>query len=116
MSVPAPSVIVPPHSLPGDPLEAGRATLRQYWGYADFRPGQDQAIRNVLGGGDSLTIMPTGGGKSLCYQVPAMLLPGVTLVVSPLISLMKDQGGVCRRHSRKFIPERSLQQNLARPR
>lgn len=91
MSVPAPSVIVPPHSLPGDPLEAGRATLRQYWGYADFRPGQDQAIRNVLGGGDSLTIMPTGGGKSLCYQVPAMLLPGVTLVVSPLISLMKDQ-------------------------
>jgi ATP-dependent DNA helicase RecQ len=90
MSVPAPSV---PVSLGpgGDPLEPARAMLRRYWGYADFRPGQDQAIRNVLGGGDSLTIMPTGGGKSLCYQVPAMLLPGVTLVVSPLISLMKDQ-------------------------
>ncbi|HEX6039952.1 ATP-dependent DNA helicase RecQ [Longimicrobium sp.] len=91
MSVPAPSVPVPPPSAAGDPLEPARATLRQYWGYADFRPGQDQAIRNVLAGGDSLTIMPTGGGKSLCYQVPAMLLPGVTLVVSPLISLMKDQ-------------------------
>jgi ATP-dependent DNA helicase RecQ len=92
MSVPAPSVSPPaPSPAAGDPLDAARATLRQYWGYADFRPGQDQAIRNVLGGGDSLTIMPTGGGKSLCYQVPAMLLPGVTLVVSPLISLMKDQ-------------------------
>jgi ATP-dependent DNA helicase RecQ len=92
MSVPAPSVSLDPHPLvPSDPLEGARAALRQYWGYADFRPGQDQAIRNVLGGGDSLTIMPTGGGKSLCYQVPAMLLPGVTIVVSPLISLMKDQ-------------------------
>lgn len=92
MSVPAPTVSSAPElTASGDPLDAARAMLRQYWGYADFRPGQDQAIRNVLGGGDSLTIMPTGGGKSLCYQVPAMLLPGVTLVVSPLISLMKDQ-------------------------
>jgi ATP-dependent DNA helicase RecQ len=79
-------------AAPGaDPLERARQALRRYWGYPDFRPGQDQAIRNVLSGGDSLTIMPTGGGKSLCYQVPATLLPGVTLVVSPLISLMKDQ-------------------------
>jgi ATP-dependent DNA helicase RecQ len=79
-------------SAPGaDPLEGAREALRRYWGYPDFRPGQDQAIRNVLSGGDSLTIMPTGGGKSLCYQVPGTLLPGVTLVVSPLISLMKDQ-------------------------
>ncbi|HEU0301260.1 MAG TPA: RecQ family ATP-dependent DNA helicase [Longimicrobium sp.] len=74
-----------------DPLDDARAVLRRYWGYLDFRPGQDQAIRNVLSGGDSLTIMPTGGGKSLCYQVPGTMLPGVTLVVSPLISLMKDQ-------------------------
>ena len=74
-----------------DPLDDAREVLRRYWGYPDFRPGQDQAVRNVLSGGDSLTIMPTGGGKSLCYQVPAMMLPGVTLVVSPLISLMKDQ-------------------------
>src|SRR5687768_3507608 len=79
-------------AAPGaDPLERAREVLRRYWGYPDFRPGQDQAIRNVLSGGDSLTIMPTGGGKSLCYQVPGTLLPGVTLVVSPLISLMKDQ-------------------------
>jgi ATP-dependent DNA helicase RecQ len=74
-------------------LDAAREALRRYWGYADFRPGQGQAVRNVLSGRDSLTIMPTGGGKSLCYQVPAMLLPGVTIVVSPLISLMKDMVG-----------------------
>jgi ATP-dependent DNA helicase RecQ len=72
-------------------LDEAREVLRRCWGYPDFRPGQDQAVTNVLAGGDSLTVMPTGGGKSLCYQVPALLLPGVTLVVSPLISLMKDQ-------------------------
>jgi ATP-dependent DNA helicase RecQ len=60
-------------------------------GFEDFRAGQAKAIRAVLEGRDSLTIMPTGGGKSLCYQVPALVLPGVTIVVSPLISLMKDQ-------------------------
>ncbi|HEX6750698.1 MAG TPA: ATP-dependent DNA helicase RecQ [Longimicrobium sp.] len=76
---------------PDSALDAAREVLRRYWGYPDFRPGQDQAIRNVLSGGDSLTVMPTGGGKSICYQVPAMMQPGVTLVVSPLISLMKDQ-------------------------
>src|SRR3712207_6329271 len=72
-------------------LDQARATLHRYWGYPDFRAGQDQAVAHVLSGGDSLTIMPTGGGKSLCYQVPAMMLPGLTVVVSPLISLMKDQ-------------------------
>jgi ATP-dependent DNA helicase RecQ len=72
-------------------LEAARNTLRTYWKYQDFRPGQEQVIGSVLAGRDTLLIMPTGGGKSLCYQVPAMLLPGVTIVVSPLISLMKDQ-------------------------
>ena len=72
-------------------LDAAREVLARFWGYPDFRPGQDGAVRNVLSGGDALIVMPTGGGKSICYQVPAMLLPGVTLVVSPLISLMKDQ-------------------------
>jgi ATP-dependent DNA helicase RecQ len=91
MSVASAAVPVPGLAPGADPLEAARESLRRYWGYPDFRPGQDQAIRNVLSGGDSLTIMPTGGGKSLCYQVPGTLLPGVTLVVSPLISLMKDQ-------------------------
>ncbi|HEU4561840.1 MAG TPA: RecQ family ATP-dependent DNA helicase [Longimicrobium sp.] len=74
-----------------DHLHAAREVLGRFWGYPDFRPGQDRAVTNVLSGGDSLTVMPTGGGKSICYQVPAMILPGVTLVVSPLISLMKDQ-------------------------
>jgi ATP-dependent DNA helicase RecQ len=81
----------PFHTAVADPLEEAREVLRRHWGYPDFRPGQDQAVRNVLAGADSLTIMPTGGGKSLCYQVPAMMLPGLTVVVSPLISLMKDQ-------------------------
>src|SRR3954469_4048013 len=61
------------------------------FGISSFRPGQALAIRNVLAGIDTLAIMPTGAGKSLCYQLPALELPGVTLVVSPLIALMKDQ-------------------------
>jgi ATP-dependent DNA helicase RecQ len=82
----------PQADAPADPtLDRAREVLHRCWGYPDFRPGQDQAVRNVLSGRDSLTVMPTGGGKSLCYQVPAMMLPGVTIVVSPLISLMKDQ-------------------------
>jgi ATP-dependent DNA helicase RecQ len=78
-------------AVSADPLDRAREVLHRHWGYPDFRPGQDQAVRNVMAGADSLTIMPTGGGKSLCYQVPAMLMPGLTVVVSPLISLMKDQ-------------------------
>ncbi|HKG91699.1 MAG TPA: ATP-dependent DNA helicase RecQ, partial [Gemmatimonadaceae bacterium] len=78
-------------SAPPPTLEQARALLRSSFGYDDFRPGQEQAVRAVLEGRDTLVILPTGGGKSLCYQIPALLMPGLTVVVSPLISLMKDQ-------------------------
>ncbi len=72
-------------------LDAARDVLRARFGFPDFRPGQELAVASVLAGRDTLVVLPTGGGKSICYQVPALVLPGLTVVVSPLISLMKDQ-------------------------
>ena len=65
--------------------------LKTYYGYDVFRGGQEAVIDALLSGRDALAIMPTGAGKSVCYQIPALLLSGITLVVSPLVSLMRDQ-------------------------
>ena len=72
-------------------LEIARLALERTFGYDDFRAGQVDVVASVLSGADTLGVLPTGGGKSLCYQVPALVLPGTTVVISPLISLMKDQ-------------------------
>ncbi len=73
-----------------DPAEL-RQALRHWFSFDAFRAGQEDVIQSVMSGQDTLALMPTGAGKSLCYQLPAMLLPGITLVISPLIALMKDQ-------------------------
>jgi len=77
--------------LAGHTPASPEVVLKEHFGYPDFRPGQSELVRAVLAGRDALGILPTGGGKSVCYQVPALMLPGLTLVVSPLVSLMTDQ-------------------------
>ena len=71
--------------------QAAREALRRHFGYGSFRPGQEGVVSAILGGRDALAVMPTGAGKSICYQVPGIVLDGLTLVISPLVSLMGDQ-------------------------
>jgi len=80
------------------PLARARAVLQERWGYPDFRPGQDEVVEATLAGHDVLAILPTGGGKSICYQVPSLLHDGLTLVISPLIALMHDQVSHLKAH------------------
>ncbi|MDE2763146.1 MAG: RecQ family ATP-dependent DNA helicase [Gemmatimonadota bacterium] len=79
------------------PNPAARAVLRDRFGFPGFRPGQEELVGSVLSGRDTLGVLPTGGGKTLCYQLPAFMMPGLVLVVSPLISLMQDQVDRARR-------------------
>ncbi|MDP5041184.1 MAG: RecQ family ATP-dependent DNA helicase, partial [Paraglaciecola sp.] len=72
-------------------MQQATTLLNNIFGYTEFRAGQAEVIEQVLAQRDTLVLMPTGGGKSLCYQIPALVLPGLSIVVSPLISLMKDQ-------------------------
>jgi ATP-dependent DNA helicase RecQ len=86
------------------------ATLQKYFGYADFRPGQLEIVQAIINHQDTLAILPTGGGKSICFQVPGLILPNVTLVISPLISLMKDQ---VDRLNQLQIPATNLNSSLS---
>lgn len=96
--------------------------LQRYWGYGSFRPHQEQAIAQVLGAGDCMLVLPTGGGKSLCYQLPALASEGLTVVVSPLIALMDDQVAAAQNigipaaaiHSQRSVMERQTAMQDAR--
>ncbi|MBK8501880.1 MAG: DEAD/DEAH box helicase [Saprospiraceae bacterium] len=72
-------------------VNSPHAVLEKYWGYRTFRPLQEQIIHAILAGKEVIALLPTGGGKSVCFQVPALMRDGLTLVISPLIALMNDQ-------------------------
>tara|TARA_R110000868_G_scaffold37111_14_gene131637 strand:- start:48290 stop:50206 length:1917 start_codon:yes stop_codon:yes gene_type:complete len=96
--------------------------LQKYWGYPDFRSGQDEVVQSVLDGTETVVLFPTGGGKSLCYQVPATVFEGITLVISPLVALMQDQvkqlkdRGVSATFINSTIPNYEVEQRLVNAR
>ena len=75
----------------GTSAEDLKKSLKKYFGFDDFKLNQEHIIRSIINGNDTFVIMPTGGGKSLCYQLPGLMLPGTALIISPLIALMKNQ-------------------------
>jgi len=99
-------------------MSTPQQALKQYFGFDDFREGQEETIRRVLEGDHTLLVMPTGSGKSLAYQLPALLLPGLTLVISPLISLMKDQvdglveAGIAAAYLNSTLPSREINRRV----
>src|SRR6185312_3586048 len=90
----APTLELPTHFAETPPMSETvqlRDTLKKYFGFTSFRPLQEDIIRDTLAGKDVFAVLPTGGGKSLCFQLPALVRPGLTVVISPLIALIKDQ-------------------------
>ena len=80
-------------------MNQAKDILKKYWGYDAFRPTQEAVVQSVLEGKDCMALLPTGGGKSLCYQVPALMMDGLCIVVSPLIALMRDQVSSLRKRN-----------------
>src|SRR5918994_1902594 len=94
-----------------DRMAEARQALQYHFGYPDFRPGQIPVIRSILEGQDTLAVLPTGAGKSVCFQVPALVLGGLTVVISPLLALMQDQVAAARS---KGILARALNSQLSK--
>lgn len=103
-------------------FELAQQNLQKYWGYSDFRSGQDEVVQSVFDGKETVVLFPTGGGKSLCYQVPAIVLEGLTLVISPLVALMQDQvsqlkeRGISATFINSTIPNYEVEQRLVNAR